>query len=90
MKFDFNDILITPAVISDISSRSEIDIYTEYKTLPIMTAPMIDVVGIDSMEHYLKNKINVCLPRTEDTSSLVEGIFTSYSLSDFIKNFLKF
>jgi IMP dehydrogenase/GMP reductase len=89
MKFDFNDILITPAVISSISSRSEVDVFYDNKKLPLITAPMIDVVGTDSLGHYLKNGINICLPRTEETTSMVDGLFCSYSLNDFELKFLR-
>lgn len=61
-QFDFDDILIVPTVNSDISSRYK-DITLPEK-LPLFTAPMDTVVDKNNMRIFIKNKINVCLPRT--------------------------
>lgn len=79
IKFDFNDILIEPAITSNVSSRREINPqYGEF--LPLITAPMDTVISKDNAELFLDNKIMPCLPRGEDHNQ--EG-FESYSLQDF-------
>ncbi|MFW6225368.1 MAG: IMP dehydrogenase [bacterium] len=61
IKFDFEDILIKPSLITNIKSRYE-DIFLEYN--PLITAPMDTVVDINNLSNYLQFGINVCLPRT--------------------------
>ena len=45
-KFDFKDITLVPETISSISSRSEIDIYTDEGNLPLMVSPMDTVIDL--------------------------------------------
>jgi len=85
VKLDFNDILIKPKIISDITSRTEIDIYDDNIKLPLFTAPMDTVVDEDNSHIFLNNAINVCLPRGERAFS---NEFESYSLKEFENIFL--
>jgi IMP dehydrogenase/GMP reductase len=78
LKLDFNDLLIVPKSTSNISSRSEVNPFTDAGFLPIMTAPMDTVVSEKNIKLFTDNKIGVCLPRGID--SLVG--FKSYSISD--------
>jgi len=90
VKFDLNDILIEPE-ITEIDSRSQITtFYKQDGFLPIFAAPMDTVVDNNNMQKYLYLKINVCLPRGErKTPSINPNVFTSYSLDEFEKEFLK-
>lgn len=96
-KFDFNDILIQPAELSSINSRTEINPYRDnlggQPRLPIITAPMDTVVSSKNHKLFLDNNVNVCLPRHEYGSSpptnAFNGVFLSYSIEDFTKKFLK-
>lgn len=63
-KFDFDDILIEPAPISKISSRTECDPHDENGMLPIFAAPMIDVVSMWSGRYFYNNKIIPILARS--------------------------
>ncbi len=78
IKLDFNDLLIAPKSTSDISSRSEVNPFTDAGFLPIITAPMDTVISEKNISLYTDNKIGICLPRGVD--SLVG--FKSYSISD--------
>lgn len=96
-KFDFNDILLQPAEVSYINSRTDINPYKDNlgkKRLPIITAPMDTVVNSKNYKKFIDNKINVCLPRHEyggdKISNAFNGVFMSYSIEDFNKKFLKF
>ena len=84
-KFDWNDITIIPKVLSDISSRSEIDIFLKNGNLPIFTAPMDMVIDEENIKYFKENKINVCLPRNikYDIDKSVE-YFYSYGLDEII------
>jgi hypothetical protein len=78
-KFDFNDILIKPAMVSNIESRKDINpFYNGF--LPLITAPMDTVIDIPTTEQYSNLKITPCLPRGEQW---VGGkVFSSYSLTE--------
>jgi IMP dehydrogenase/GMP reductase len=88
--FDFDDILIEPCIISNISSRKEIKIRNENGMLPIFTAPMDTVISNDNVTLYEKNGIMPVLPRTIDIDKdyYSTSIFYSYSIQDFEKVFL--
>ena len=95
INFDFNDILITPAVTSTIRSRKEINPYyqTESNWLPIIVSPMDTVIGLDNWKLFLDQKMPICFPRgirpenikEEDQqllNSFGSSIFFSYSLDE--------
>ena len=88
MKFDFDDILLIPEIISKINSRKEINPYTKTKMLPIMTAPMDTVIDISNFTEFHKNKIYSILPRGKD--GIIQGIncWNSYGLKEFKERFI--
>lgn len=93
--YDFNDILITPAITSKIRSRREVNPYyqTESNWLPIIVSPMDTVIGIDNWKLFLDHKMPICFPRgirpediREEDQILLNcfenSIFFSYSLDE--------
>jgi GMP reductase len=80
-KFDFKDITLVPETLSSITSRSEINIFTENGTLPIIVSPMDTVINHLNYKKFLDNDLEVCLPREE--YSYDNNTFTSISLYDF-------
>lgn len=88
VKLDWNDITIVPEVSSEISSRSEINPFTENNSLPIFTAPMDTVIDEFNYELFLENKINVCLPRhikdlsNKSNKENLDNVFFSYGLDE--------
>jgi IMP dehydrogenase/GMP reductase len=90
IKFDFDDILLTPETISNINSRKEVNPFDENGMLPIFTAPMDTVVSEENKQTFIDNKINVCLPRNSLSGvSIDKYVFRSYGLETFEKFFVK-
>ena len=93
MKYDFDDILLEPAITSPISSRKTIDITYENGFLPLMTAPMDTVVDKRNYRIFHHNKINVVLPRNSDTEDVVQvgntkHYWMSFGSDEFIELFI--
>lgn len=82
-KFDFNDILIRPAIKSKINSRKEINPFVN-GYLPLITAPMDTVIDETNEAKFDELKVITCSPRgVENTTG-----FSSYSLTEFNDMFL--
>ena len=86
------EITIIPAKISDIDSRSECNPYYG-EILPLFTAPMSAVVGVNSWKDYMKNKINPIIPRNvpiEKRLNLLSNttMFVSFSLNEIQQQFI--
>lgn len=64
MKYDFNDLIIEPAIISKIESRKDISYYTNNNKLPLMTAPMDTVINKKNFKYFIDLKYTVVFPRT--------------------------
>lgn len=92
MKFDFDDVLIMPADITTIDSRSEINILDEEDMLPLFTAPMDTVVNEENADHFINKGIRAILPRKHkvgiDYVSTSPFCWYSYGLTDFNEVFL--
>lgn len=72
-KFDYDDMLIVPAVNTDISSRySDIELPEK---LPLFTAPMDTVVDLNNAFSFIDNGVSVCLPRTISYRKIWREIF---------------
>lgn len=64
-KLGYDDVSLVPERITTISSRKkECNPYDENGMLPIYASPMDTVICEENIEDFLKNKINVVIPRT--------------------------
>ena len=84
-KFDLNDIVLVPAIISNIISRSEIKTYDKNGKLPIFIAPMDTVVDINNYELLNNLGLNVCIPRQNPSDERLvynDECFISYGLDE--------
>jgi IMP dehydrogenase/GMP reductase len=78
-KFDLKDIAIIPTIQSNISSRKECNMETEFLRpggsglgmLPLIASPMDTVVSKDNYNTFIKNGIIPCLPRGLSREHLV-------------------
>jgi IMP dehydrogenase/GMP reductase len=84
IKFDFDDVLIVPETITEINSRYR-DVHLLNK-LPLFTAPMDTVVGLDNMLDYLQEGISVVLPRTITYYDFVMYLVRGEIITDEIKD----
>jgi IMP dehydrogenase/GMP reductase len=92
MKFDFDDILIQPAEISQIESRKQVNVFYNDNYLPLFAAPM-DTVIDDSNYHIFQSAgIKVVRPRKAPASDVnLESDFNnfiSFGKDEFKKIFL--
>lgn len=88
-KYSYNDISVIPCELSDVSSRTECNALDESGMLPIFTAPMTSVVGLENYEEFEKNHIYSILPRTVDIRTrLSHPKWCAYSLSEFKENYV--
>lgn len=87
IKYSLNDVSIVQAATSNVSSRSECNPYYEDGFLPLFTAPMASVVGIENYHLFINNKIRPILPRTVDLFDrkiLCGEVWCAFSLKEFI------
>ena len=86
----FDDITIIPAKKSSIAHRSDCDVYREDGMLPIFASPMSSVIDDSNYKEFLKNKINVVIPRNiplERRIELMHDVFVAVSLDEFDRLF---
>ena len=92
-KYCYNDVMIKPAVLSTINHRAECDPFDKDGNLPLFTAPMDSVVGLENFELYEKHGIIPILPRTvglkDRLSYAVNGKWAAFSLNEFEEEFTK-
>lgn len=85
--------MIKQCAATDIKSRSECNPFDNTEFLPLIVAPMYSCVDKSNAHIFLHNKVKICMPRKEymDESYKYcskENYFDSYSLEDFIENFI--
>jgi IMP dehydrogenase/GMP reductase len=86
-KFDLNDIVLIPSEQSDISSRKECQIESDFTygaRLPLMASPMDTVVSESNYVNYIRLGIIPCIPRELVKKFLVGSplYFQSFSLKE--------
>jgi IMP dehydrogenase/GMP reductase len=93
MKYSYNDIMVKPSILSTIEHRAECNPFDDNGMLPLFTAPMDSVVGIDNFALFKKNNIIPILPRTEDIKDrlnfISKGEWAALSLEEFEQYFTK-
>jgi IMP dehydrogenase/GMP reductase len=80
MKFDFDDILIQPAEISQIESRKQVNVFYGDNYLPLFTAPMDTVISDDNYKGFQDAGIRVIRPRKDPSF----GVRLDSNFNDFL------
>lgn len=93
IKLTYDDVSIVPEVVSTIESRKECNIGDERGFLPIFAAPMGSVINEKNIKYFLKEGINIVVPRTiEFNKRLALGeqynVFIALSLKETNENFI--
>lgn len=88
IKLGYDDISIVPERITQIRHRKEC-IYFDIETmmLPIFTAPMSNVIDIQTSEVYTSNNINIVLPRSVNFEERLKFMMSSYDSSSKFTSF---
>lgn len=81
--------MIPQANKSFINSRDKCNPYYNNEYLPLIVAPMSSVIDENNYDIFIKNKVQICLPRTIETIFWEDDIFISLSLQEFIDEFLE-
>ena len=91
IKYSYRDVTIVPAKVSEIEHRKDCNPFYPSGTLPLFTAPMDSVVGLENYELYEQHKIIPIIPRTVSLEQRLEvaktGRWVAYSLDEFEKIF---
>lgn len=80
IRFDFNDISLIPAIISDIRTRKDINIFDINNKLPLFVSPMDTVIDENNYQIFVDLGFEVCMPRGINKNS--DGCFISYGLDE--------
>lgn len=87
IKYSYKDISIVPVRYSRVAHRSECN---PEGVLPIFTAPMTSVVGINSVPAYKSCGITPILPRPTDLKTRLDNLgWSAYGLEEFKTYFCK-
>lgn len=93
LKYSLNDVSIVPEIQTDIQHRESCDPYYSDNMLPLFTAPMTSVVGVDNYMKFTENGIIPILPRTVSLGKRLEfmnkGVWVAMSLDEFILYFIE-
>ena len=91
IKYSYRDVTIVPAKVSEIEHRKDCNPFYPSGTLPLFTAPMDSVVGLENYELYEQHKIIPIIPRTVSLEQRLEvaktGRWVAYGLEEFEKIF---
>lgn len=92
---DFDDLLIQPVTLSNISSRKQVNPKYDNNHLPLMTAPMDTVISKDNLSIFKDNGIIPILPRVKiplDNYYKYYDFnnFLSYSIDNFFDIFIDY
>lgn len=90
--YSLDDVAIMPNSYSTIEHRSSCNPFIDNGMLPIFTAPMSNVVGVENYNTFKSNYIEPILPRTVSIDKRMRSVgdlWCAFSLSEFENFFIK-
>lgn len=72
IRYGYNDVVVQPCYLSSVEHRSDVKPFDKNGMLPIFTAPMSTIVGIDNADLFKRNKIYPIIPRNEEFYKRIE------------------
>lgn len=100
IRYSLNDIVVTPAITSNINSRNECDTYYyDTNKLPLFVSPMNNIINDENWKYFSNEGINVIIPRDNESLPYQErktrweefwnnDIFVAMSLKEFSEYFI--
>lgn len=85
LKYDWDNVSIIPAPLTDIDSRKDVSARDENNKLPLFISPMDTVVDEYNAEYFLNLGYEVCLPRGIMYEERLKDCFFSYGLDEIIE-----
>lgn len=91
LTYSYNDVIIKPAIISEIEHRNQCNPFYDDGFLPIFTAPMSSVVNEENFDLFERNYIHSILPRNIDLeirlNYSLKNKWAAFSLQEFEEYF---
>ena len=91
--YSYNDLKIVPAIMSNIESRKQCNIFDDEGMLPIFASPMLSITNEHNFNIWKKNKVKSIIPRTIPYNKRLEYLqnseWTALSLKEFERIFVK-
>lgn len=86
-KFDWDDITLVPAILSDVDSRSQVSILNDDGKLPLFVAPMDTVIDSNNAQQFYDSGLNITLPRNVKFGDVgtSDEMFFSYGLDELME-----
>lgn len=72
IRYGYNDVVVQPCYLSSVEHRSDVKPFDKNGMLPIFTAPMSSIVGIENADLFKRNKIYPIIPRNEEFYKRIE------------------
>jgi len=84
VKYGLSDVVMLPAPVSSVSSRSQCCPFDASGMLPLITSPMYSVVNAGNIHLYTNAKIYGIFPRGSSEIRPLAHTFVAYGLDEFI------
>lgn len=81
MLYSLDEICLIPSEVSNVKSRSKVNVFTNDDRYPIFCAPMSSLIDQGNCEVFRQEKLNVIIPRSVDWQTRIEKMRQGYWIS---------